>query len=89
MRDFDSGNLFHAWQKLIITDKPDAILRKLEKLIQDGGGMFRDDPAFKEFRSLSLQFRVSLLLELGRYAKALAWLCLETEVNPANFEGQA
>lgn len=82
-------NPYYAWQKLIITNRPDAILRKLEKLIQEDGGIFKNDPAYKEFRSLSLQFRVSLLMEWKRYAEALAWLCLETEINPTNVEALA
>lgn len=67
-----NANPYYAWQKLIITNRPDAILRKLEKLIQEDGEIFKNDPAYKEFRSLSLQFRVSLLMEWKRYAEALA-----------------
>ena len=84
-----NNNLFHAWQLLVVKYKPETILTKLEGLIQDDGGIFKNDPAYKEFRSLSLQFRISLLIEWKRYAEALAWLCLETELNPANFEAQA
>lgn len=83
------SDVFYAWQKLILTKRPEFILKKLEKLIQEDGGIFKDDPFYKEFRSLSLQFRVSLLLEWKRYAEALAWLCLETEVNPTNLEARA
>ena len=83
------SNPFHAWQLLILKYKPATILQKLEELLQDDGGMFKDDPAFFEFRELSLQFRISLLLEWKRYGEALAWLCLVTEINPQNLEALA
>ncbi|NLA50510.1 MAG: ATP-binding protein [Bacteroidales bacterium] len=83
------SDVFYAWQKLILRNKPATILRKLDKMIQEDGGIFKDDPSYKEFRSLSLQFRISLLLEWKRYAEALAWLCLETEVNPTNKDAWA
>ncbi len=83
------SDVFYAWQKLILRNKPATILRKLDKMIQEDGGIFKDDPSYKEFRSLSLQFRISLLLEWKQYAEALAWLCLETEVNPTNMDALA
>lgn len=73
-----------AWQKLVVVKKQADILKKLEQLLQDDGGMFKNDPSFQEFRELSLLFRVDLLIEWKRYAEALAWLCLETEINPCN-----
>ena len=73
-----------AWQKFIVKNNQANILKKLEQLIQDDGGMFMNDPAIQEFRNLSLLFRIDLLIEWERYAEALAWLCLETELNPTN-----
>lgn len=78
-----------AWQKYIVSHSEAAVLRKLETLILDDGGMFRDDPAYHDFRELSLLFRIDLLIEWGRYAEALAWLCLETELNPGNVQAHA
>ena len=75
-----------AWQKYIVHHRPAEILQKLEELILDDGGMFKNDPYFREFRELSLLFRIDLLIEWGRHAEALAWLCLETELNPTNIE---
>ena len=85
----NANNPFFAWQNLVVKHTPSVILQKLENLIQDDGGIFKEDPAFIEFRSLSLQFRITLLMEWGRYAEALAWLCLQTELNPVNLEAQA
>ncbi|MBT3385978.1 MAG: ATP-binding protein [Prolixibacteraceae bacterium] len=78
-----------AWQKFIVKHSQSVILKKLEQLIQDDGGLFKNDPAIQEFRNLSLLFRIDLLIEWGRYAEALAWLCLETELNPTNVEALA
>jgi transitional endoplasmic reticulum ATPase len=80
---------FIAWQKFVVKNSQSEILRKLEELIQDDGGLFRNDPAIQEFRNLSLLFRIDLLIEWKRYGEALAWLCLETELNPLNVEAQA
>ncbi|NEW81130.1 MAG: ATP-binding protein [Mariniphaga sp.] len=85
----NNKNPFHAWQNLVIRNSKSVILDKLENLIQDDGGIFKNDPAIMEFRSLALQFRLSLLLDWGRNAEALAWLCLETELNPTNIEARA
>lgn len=84
-----NSNPFFAWQNLVVKHSPGVVLQKLENLLQDDGGIFKDDPAFLEFRSLSMQFRITLLMEWGRYAEALAWLCLQTELNPTNLEAQA
>ncbi len=84
-----NNNPFFAWQNFVVKHSPGVVLQKLESLLQDDGGIFKDDPAFIEFRSLSLQFRITLLMEWERYAEALAWLCLQTELNPTNFEAQA
>lgn len=78
-----------AWQKYIVKHRQSVILKKLEEIIQDDGGIFKDDPFFQEFRELSLLFRIDLLIEWKRYAEALAWLCLETELNPSNIEAKA
>lgn len=78
-----------AWQKYILKHRPAEILKKLEHLIQDDGGIFRNDPYYQEFRNLALMFRIDLLIEWERYAEALAWLCLETKLNPTNVEAIA
>jgi transitional endoplasmic reticulum ATPase len=87
MKRFD--NPYIAWQRFIINHKQAKVLDKLEQLIQDDGGLFIGDPAITEFRELSLLFRIDLLIEWKRFAEALAWLCLETELNPTNIEALA
>ena len=74
---------------MLIKNQPAVILKKLEEFIQMDGGLYRDDLKFQEFRMLALQFRIQLLMEWNRYAEALAWLCLGTELNPTNVEAIA
>ena len=80
---------YKIWQRMLIKNQPAVILRKLEQFIQLDGGLYRHDLNFHEFRMLALQFRIQLLMEWNRYAEALAWLCLETELNPTNVEAIA
>jgi transitional endoplasmic reticulum ATPase len=79
-----------AWQKYLMKHSQEQVLKKLEYLIQGtDDGLFKNDPSSLEFRKLSLLFRIDLLIEWGRYAEALAWLCLETEINPSNYTALA
>lgn len=80
---------YKIWQRMLIKNQPAVILRKLEEFIQLDGGLYRHELKFHEFRMLALQFRIQLLMEWNRYAEALAWLCLETELNPTNVEAIA
>jgi transitional endoplasmic reticulum ATPase len=77
------------WQRQLVKYKPSVILKKLDEFIEMDGGLYRNDMKFLEFRILALQFKVQLLIEWKRYAEALAWLCLETELNPINIEALA
>ena len=80
---------YRNWQYLLLKHKPDTVLRKLEKIIQLDGGIYRETEKFKEFRKLSMHFRIDLLIQWRRFAEALAWLCLETELNPTNVDAIA
>lgn len=84
-----AGDPYGVWQKYFMKHSQAKVLKKLEELIQDDGGLFKNDPSHIEFRKLSLLFRIDILIEWGRYAEALAWLCLETELNPKNYTAQA
>lgn len=74
---------------LIAHNRRGPALRILDKIIGSDYGLFRQDPIFLEQRRGALHFKVDLLLEWGRLNEALAWLCLETEVNPDNVLAQA
>jgi transitional endoplasmic reticulum ATPase len=72
-------------QRLIIKGKRYEVLNIISRYIDEGyGGLFLHDPAENEFiRNLWL-IRIHLLLEWEMYNEALAWTCLECELNPWN-----
>ena len=61
----------------------------LDKIIASDYGLFRQDTQILQQRQAALHFKVDLLLEWNRPNEALAWLCLETEINPVNVLAQA
>jgi transitional endoplasmic reticulum ATPase len=64
-------------------------LRLLDKTIEFDMPLFRDDPAIQEERRFAWLYRIELLREWGRFPEALAWTCLECELNPGNVAAQA
>jgi hypothetical protein len=54
----------------------------LEKGIGSDMPLFWDDPAIQGDRRFAWLCRIELLREWGRYSEALAWTCLECELNP-------
>jgi transitional endoplasmic reticulum ATPase len=59
-------------------------LEMLDELIEDPLPLFRDQAWVLEERHLAWLYRIDLLREWGRHTEALAWACLEVEINPAN-----
>lgn len=76
-------------QKLLLQGKKADALRLLEKQIEADGGLFHFDSSFQESRRLSWLLRIDLLREWNRISEALAWTCLECEINPNNVTAQA
>lgn len=74
---------------LLARNRRSHVLRSLDKIILDDYGLFRRDQGVLHDRQAAIQFKIDLLLEWGRYSEALAWLCLETEVNPENVLAEA
>ena len=72
-------------QRLIVRGKRFEVLNILSRYIDEGyGGLFINDPAEREYiRNLWL-IRIHLLMEWEMYNEALAWTCLECELNPWN-----
>ncbi len=60
----------------------------LDAVIQDTLPLFQDRPEIAHVRRLAWLVRIDLLRERGRYAEALAWLCLECELHPDNVHAQ-
>lgn len=74
---------------LIARNQRSSALKFLDKIIGSDYGLFRQDPIFLEQRQAAVHFKIDLLLEWKRTSEALAWLCLETEINSGNVLAQA
>jgi ATP-dependent 26S proteasome regulatory subunit len=59
-------------------------LELLDKVIEDPLGLFQGEAWVLEERRLAWLYRIELLREWGKQAEALAWACLEVEMNPDN-----
>ncbi len=68
--------------------KGDA-LRLLERLIEADLPLFNQSEWMARERRLAWMLRIELLLQWNRFSEALAWTCLEVEVNPANVAAAA
>ena len=51
--------------------------------------LFKHDSTLQEDRRLAWLYRIDLLRDRGRLSEALAWTCLECELNPGNLAAQA
>ena len=74
---------------LISRNRQSLALQYLDKIIGSDYKLFRKDEGFIEYRRAALQFKIDLLIEWKRYSEALAWTCLECEINPENVFAQA
>jgi len=74
---------------LISQNKQSLALQHLDKIIGSDYELFRKDEGVIEYRRAAIQFKINLLIEWKRYSEALAWTCLECEINPGNVFAQA
>src|ERR1039458_1248318 len=79
----------HYLQRLLLQGRKADALKLLEKQIEADGGLFHDDKDFREGKRISWLLRIDLLREWNRLSEALAWTCLECEINPDNVTAQA
>ena len=63
-------------------------LRLLERVIEYRMPLFTESLDSHESRRLAWLYRIDLLREWGRLSEALAWTCLECELNPQNVTAQ-
>jgi transitional endoplasmic reticulum ATPase len=63
-------------------------LRLLDRVIEYRMPLFTESLEFHESRRLAWLYRIDLLREWGRVSEALAWTCLECELNPQNVTAQ-
>ena len=89
-----SRNIHRNWKDRIIrlktAGKYSQAIRELDEIIENSLPLFQGiDSTINEDRRLAWLYRIHLLRENGRYSEALAWVCLECEINPKNIEAQA
>ena len=76
-------------ERFIALHQKSRALRVLDRVVDSDMPLFWDDPAIQEDRRLAWLYRIDLLRDWGRYSEALAWTCLECELNPENIAAQA
>jgi transitional endoplasmic reticulum ATPase len=89
-----SKSLSKNWKDKVIRlkteGKYDRAIKELDEVIENSLPLFQGlDSSINEERRLAWLYRIHLLRENGRYSEALAWVCLECEINPNNVEAQA
>ena len=71
-------------ERYIASGQKARALRLLERVIEYSMPLFPNSPELQEDRRLAWLYRIDLLREWGRLSEALAWTCLECELNPQN-----
>lgn len=86
---FQKPQWYIPLQRYILTKQKARALRLLDKVIEDDMPLFWADKSMQQERRLAWLYRIDLLLEWKRMSEALAWTCLECEVNPENITAKA
>jgi transitional endoplasmic reticulum ATPase len=76
-------------QRFIAMGQKARALQIIERVIEYDMPLFRNDPVVQEDRRFAWLYRINILQEWGRYSEALAWTCLECELNPQNVSALA
>src|SRR5512139_3571930 len=76
-------------QRYIAYGQKGRALQVLEKAIERDMPLFHQLPEVLENRRLAWLYRIDLLRDWGRLSEALAWTCLECELNPNNLAAQS
>lgn len=71
---------------MLVRGRMAEALRELERISTSPQLQLFGDAT--EERELAILFKVDLLRDLGRLREALAWVCLECEINPTNITAQ-
>jgi hypothetical protein len=70
--------------ELVAQGKYRRALEILDEFIEDAMPLFQGESWVNEERRLAWLYRIDLLREWGKLTEALAWACLEVELNPDN-----
>jgi hypothetical protein len=76
-------------QRYIARGQKGRALRLLARVIEFDMPLFQDDAAIQEDRRFAWLYRIDLLRDWGWLSEALAWTCLECELNPGNVAAKA
>jgi len=76
-------------QRYIAYGQKGRALQALEKIIEHDMPLFYHLPEVLEDRRLAWLYRIDLLRDWGKLSEALAWTCLECELNPGNLAAQS
>ena len=80
---------FEKVQHYLLLHQYRKALNLLERVIQSFMPLFPKDQGVMESRRTAWLLRIDILRDIGRDAEALAWVCLECEINPDNVEAAA
>jgi len=69
---------------LMVRGQYRSALELLDRVIEDPLPLFQGEAWVTEERRLAWLYRIHLLREKGQMTQALAWACLEVELNPEN-----
>lgn len=83
-RDKKSDRLHERIGLLMVRGQYRSALEWLDKVIEDPLPLFQGEAWVTEERRLAWLYRIDLLRERERLTEALAWACLEVEMNPDN-----
>ena len=83
-QDKKSKRLHERIGLLMVRGQYRSALELLDKLIEDPLPLFQGEAWVTEERRLAWLYRIDLLRERDRMTEALAWACLEVEMNPDN-----
>ena len=80
---------FARFQRYLARRQKYLALRLLERVIEEDLPLFDFDKSVTGDRRVAWLCRIDLLREMGRLTEALAWACLECELEPMNAAAQA
>ena len=81
--------IFRLVDRLLAQGEFRKAMKLLASVIEDSMPLFEGEPWVMEERRLAWLYRIQLLRERGDVTEALAWACLEVELNPENVTAQA
>src|ERR1035437_4115669 len=83
-QDKKSKRLYERIGLFMVRGQFRSALELLDKVIEDPLPLFQGESWVSEERRLAWLYRIDLLREKQRLTEALAWACLEVEMNPEN-----